>query len=148
MAVARFAVTDDLPTPPLPEAMATTRVVSGMSIFTSSRSRAFQRARSISVRFCSAVISPNVTLTLSGPPTPGMAPTWVRTSFISCDRSGHPAVVSEIRTSNRPSSIGPKPATIPRSTTLSPSSGSITPWRALVTTSSRITAWILPDFAV
>ncbi len=136
MAIARWAVTEDLPTPPFPEEMATTRAVAGMSMATSSRSVAFHRARSISDRFWSAVISPNVTLTCSGPPTAGMPPTWARTSFMSWDRSGQPAVVREIRTSNRPSSSGPNPATMPRSTTLSPSSGSITPRSALVTASS------------
>ena len=51
-AAARFTVTDDLPTPPLPLATASTRVVDGTSVG-AAFSRAFQRARCIAAVFCS-----------------------------------------------------------------------------------------------
>ena len=51
-AAARFTVTDDLPTPPLPLATASTRVVDGTSVGAAS-SRALNRARCIAAVFCS-----------------------------------------------------------------------------------------------
>ena len=56
-AVARFTVTDDLPTPPFPLATATTRVVAGTSVGAAC-SRAFNRARCIACAFCCWLISP------------------------------------------------------------------------------------------
>ena len=55
-AAARLTVTDDLPTPPLPLATASTRVVAETSVGAAS-SRAWKRARSIATAFCSLVIS-------------------------------------------------------------------------------------------
>ena len=52
-AAARLTVTDDLPTPPLPDEMATTLVRPGMSV-SGAFSRAFQRARAMRADFCSA----------------------------------------------------------------------------------------------
>jgi hypothetical protein len=63
---ARLAVIDDLPTPPLPEAMATMRVVGGMSVSTAF-SRALNRARAMTPFFCSVVISPKWTRTSATP---------------------------------------------------------------------------------
>ena len=60
-AAARLTVTDDLPTPPLPLATASTRVVDGTSVG-AAFSRAFQRARCIAAVFCSWVISPYSTV--------------------------------------------------------------------------------------
>ncbi len=60
-ATARFTVTELLPTPPLPEAMATTRAVSGMSVAGGS-SRAMSRARAMTACFCSASMTPVVTV--------------------------------------------------------------------------------------
>ena len=70
MPTARFAVTVLLPTPPLPDAMAATRALGDRSIVSVERSWALKRARSISDRFCSAVISPNFTLTFLTPTKP------------------------------------------------------------------------------
>ena len=50
---ARLTVIDDLPTPPLPEEMASTRVRLGMRVV-AARSLAFQRARAMSALRCSA----------------------------------------------------------------------------------------------
>ncbi len=62
-------MTDDLPTPPLPLATASTRVVDGISVGLAC-SRALKRARCIAADFCSWVISPYSTLTVV---TPGQA---------------------------------------------------------------------------
>ncbi len=68
-AAARLTVTDDLPTPPLPLATASTRVVDGTSVGPAC-SRALKRARCIAADFCSWVISPYSTATAV---TPGQA---------------------------------------------------------------------------
>jgi hypothetical protein len=57
MAAARFTVTELLPTPPLPLAMASTRVVAGISV-SGAFSRAFQRALDMTSLRSSLVISP------------------------------------------------------------------------------------------
>jgi hypothetical protein len=130
---ARLAVTDDLPTPPLPEAMATIRVVAGMSV-SSALSRALNRARAMTFFFCSVVISPKWTRTSA---TPGRLATRSLMSFMIWARNGQPAVVRAMVTSTSPlcGSIS-MTCTMPRSTMLSPSSGSITPSRTLRTASS------------
>ena len=56
-AAARFAVTDDLPTPPLPLPTAITRVVAATSV-AGARSCASLRARCMSAERSSWVISP------------------------------------------------------------------------------------------
>lgn len=129
---ARLTVTDDFPTPPLPEAMATIRQVAGI-VVSGAFSRAFQRARDMTSRFCSLVISPKWTRTAF---TPGRVPTLVFTSFMSWARSGQPAVVSATVMATLFSVSISMRWTMPRSTTLSPSSGSITPRSALRVASS------------
>ena len=62
-AAARFTVTDDLPTPPLPLAIARTRAVVGTAVSVAF-SRAFQRARVMTADRSSAFISPQSILTL------------------------------------------------------------------------------------
>ena len=88
-ATARFTVTELLPTPPLPDATATTRAVSGMSVGAGS-SRAMLRARAMTARFWSGSMTPVVTTT---DPTPGSAPTWRSTSRWIWLRNGQPAMV-------------------------------------------------------
>src|SRR6266851_2218536 len=131
-AAARLTVTEDLPTPPLPDAMAITRVVDGISV-TGASSRAFQRALAISALFSSAPISPMSTLT---PVTPGRLPTRASTSLRSWVRSGQPAMVRATVTVTVPSGEQSTFRTMPSSTMLSPSSGSMTPSRALRTAAS------------
>ena len=65
-ATARFTLIDDLPTPPLPEAIASTLVVAGMSVETA-RSWAFSRARDMRADRSSASITPVLTETFSTP---------------------------------------------------------------------------------
>ena len=90
MAAARLTVTELLPTPPLPEAMASTRVLAGTCV-SGACSRAAQRALSMTSDRSSAVISPHSMVTVR---TPGCAAMRVSTSFLICARSGQPAMVS------------------------------------------------------
>jgi hypothetical protein len=67
MAAARLTVTELLPTPPLPDDTAITRVVAATSV-SGARSRAFQRALAMVADRSSLVISPHSIFT---PRTPG-----------------------------------------------------------------------------
>ena len=134
-AAARFTVTDDLPTPPLPLAIARTRVVAGISVG-SAFSRAFHRARCIAADFCSWFISPYSTVTSL---TPGMPRSFETTSVLIWPRSGHAAVVSATPTVTWPSGSTVTASTMPSSTMLTCSSGSITP-RSIWRTSSALGA--------
>ncbi len=131
IAAARFTVTDDLPTPPLPEATSTTLVV-GASEVSSGRWETFQRALPMAEAFSSWVISVQSRVTL---PTPGSDPTRARTSRWICARSGQPEVVRAIVTTTSPSSATVALRTMPRSTMSLPSSGSITPRSTAMTSS-------------
>src|SRR5438552_10015956 len=131
-AAARLAVTEDFPTPPFPDAMATTLVLAGISV-AGAPSLAFHRARAISAARSSGLISPMRTLTAV---TPGTEPTRTVTSSRSWVRRGQPATVSATSTTTPPSGATSTERTMSRSTTLSPSSGSITPRRALRTASA------------
>ena len=122
-AAARFTVTEDLPTPPLPLATASTRVVDGTSVGAAC-SRALKRARCIAADFCAWFISPYSTLTFV---TPGRPSTFDCTSRLIWARSGQPAVVSTTFTVTRPSSVTRASSTMPRSTIDACSSGSMTP---------------------
>ncbi len=148
-------MTDDLPTPPLPEATDTTRVVGGI-IVSGAFSRAFQRALLIAAAFSSASSSVQ---SIPTSVTPGIEPMRLRTSRWIWPRNGQPAVVSATVTRTAPSSPMRTPFTIPRSTMSLPSSGSMTPRSTAVTSSGEglaaVTAWvsvvtgtILPDLAV
>ena len=131
IAQARFTVTDDLPTPPLPEATMTTLVVGDSEVW-SGRSAMRRRARSIAVAFSSWVSSDQSIRTFT---TPGSPPTRARTSFWICARSGHPLVVSATCTWATPSSSIRAPLAMPSSTMSRPSSGSMTPRSSPITSS-------------
>ncbi len=132
-AAARFTVTDDLPTPPLPDATSTTRVV-GASAVSSGRWATFQRALAMAEVFSSWVISVQSSFTWV---TPGREVTRARTSRWICARSGQPAVVRAIVTMTLPSGSTLAPLAMPSSTMSLPSSGSITP-RSVAMTSSGV----------
>ena len=89
-AAARFAVIEDLPTPPLPEVTAMTLVRE------SGREKGISRSGRPPLSFsrralrCSSSMTPISTLTCS---TPSSAPTRAVTSFEMAVRSGQPAVV-------------------------------------------------------
>src|SRR4051794_7292615 len=130
-AAARLTVTDDLPTPPLPDAIVTTRVV-GPTDVCSVRWLMLKRARSIATVFSSAVISVQSSSTFV---TPRSDPTRERMSRCSCARRGQPAVVSAIVTVTVPLSATLAPLAMPNSTMSDPSSGSMTPRSAAMTSS-------------
>src|SRR3954463_7257406 len=119
-AAARFAVTVDLPTPPLPEP-------TQMMFFTAARAPVGSPSRRPS-RCCSPLFS--CWVSTSKPTftsrTPSRPRTAVATPFWKCERIGQPGVVSEITTSMRPSAGCSIERTIPRSTMLWRSSGSMT----------------------
>ena len=92
-------MTDDLPTPPLPDATSTTLVVGARAV-SSGRCATFQRALAIAEDFSSCVISVQSSLTWV---TPGSDPTRARTSRWICARSGQPAVVRAMVTMTLPS---------------------------------------------
>ena len=148
-AAARFTVTDDLPTPPLPEPTSTTLVV-GASEVSSGRWATFQRALAMAEDFSSWVISVQSRVTWV---TPGSEPTRARTSRWIWARSGQPAVVRAMVTTTSPSGSTRAPLAMPSSTMSLPSSGSITP-RSTAMTSSGVgsaaagTTRILPAAAV
>ena len=132
-AAARLTVTEDLPTPPLPDATQITLVV-GASAVPPARSLAFQRALPIASVRCCWVISVQVMATAM---TPAMAATRVLTSFWIWARSGQPAVVSATVTVTLPSGATTAPRAIPRSTMSLPNSGSMTP-RSMASTSASV----------
>ena len=131
-ATARFTVTDDLPTPPLPEAMASTRVVAGIAVSGAS-SRAFQRARAMTA---ARSVASMVAMRISTDSTQSSASTWPRTSRSIWERSGQAAMVRATSTTTW-SPATAMARTMPRSTMVSPSSGSITARRLWRTSSSR-----------
>ena len=128
-AAARFTVTELLPTPPLPLAIAKMRVFIGTWVAVAF-SLAFHRARVITADRSSASISPHSIFTFV---TPGCVVTRDSTSFLICTRNGQPLIVSLTPIVTRPSSVTVTPVAMPRSTMLSPSSGSITARSKLVT---------------
>ena len=132
-AAARLTVTDDLPTPPLPEAMRITLAASGTEV-SSGRWETLNRALPIAVVRCSSVISVQARRTEV---TPGSEPTRARTSCWIWARSGQPAVVRAIVTTTAPSAPTSAPRAMPRSTMSLPSSGSMTP-RSTARTSSLV----------
>src|SRR5919201_4091975 len=124
-AAARFAASDDLPTPPLPLAIASTRVERSSEIpFV--RSVTEPRRRAVRAERSSGVITSNSSATRSTPATGASA-------FATCSsklaRSGQPATVRAIPTVTSPPSICTS-RTMSSSTTFRFSSGSITSSRA------------------
>src|ERR1700759_3219794 len=132
-AAARFTVTDDLPTPPLPLATAYTRVSEvGWANGISGSARP-PRSLVCSARRCSSLITSSWTRTVE---TPGSLPTAVVTSRVMVSRSGHPATVRYTSTSTAPSAPMLTFLTMPRSVMGRWISGSCTPSSAWVTCSA------------
>src|SRR5437764_11354478 len=101
IATARLTVTDDLPTPPLPEATAYTRVsepgwANGMTGSAASVPRTVLR----SAARCSSLITSRTTWTEV---TPGTADTAVVTRLVMVSRIGQPATVRYTSTRTAPS---------------------------------------------
>src|ERR671929_1033932 len=133
-AAARLTVTDDFPTPPLPEATAYTRVsepgwANGMTGSAASVPRTVRRS---SAR-CSSLITSSATCTEV---TPGTADTaWV-TRLVMVSRMGQPATVRYTSTATEPSAPIRTSLTMPSSVSGRLISGSWTVARAALTASS------------
>ena len=131
-AAAKLTVTELLPTPPLPLAIAKMRVLRGICV-SGACSRAFQRARVITAVRSSAVISPQSMVTFV---TPGCDSSRDSMSFLICTRSGQPLMVSFMAIATTPSAEIDATAAMPKSTMLSPNSGSMTAFRREVTSAT------------
>ena len=99
IASARLTVTDDLPTPPLPEAIAKTLVSEPGWANGISRCALPPLSSSLSPARCSAVITPSVRSTSV---TPATARTAALTSRVMVSFSGQPATVSSTVTRTTP----------------------------------------------
>src|SRR5919202_2319751 len=120
-AAARLAVSDDLPTPPLPLATAITRVERS-SEMPCVRSVTPPRSFVVSAAFSSGDMTSNSSATRATPPTGARARATCSSKLA---RSGQPATVSAIVTTTSPPSIRTS-RIMSSSTTLRRSSGSIT----------------------
>ena len=133
-AAARFAVMEDLPTPPLPEVTAMTRVRESGREKGISRSGRPPLSFSRSAFFWASSMTPISTETLS---TPSTALTRSVTSLVIWVRRGHPAVVSRTLTATEePSIVTRSGVTMLRSVMGRWISGSMTWPRASMTESS------------
>ena len=132
-ASARFTVTDDLPTPPLPLATATTRVSEPGWAKVISFGACPPRSVCCSPARCSVVITPSFTATDE---TPGTAETAAVTSRVMVSWRGHPETVRRTPTPTAPSAATSTDSTIPSSVIGRRISGSLTPARAAVTCST------------
>src|ERR1700728_2341753 len=132
LAAARFTVTDDLPTPPLPLAMAYTLVSESCLAHGSSFSGRPPRSRPWSSRRCSSLITSSSTRTRD---TPASLLTAAVTSRVMVSRSGQPATVSQTSTRTVPSRPTSTFLTMPSSVIGRWISGSLTLARAWVTCS-------------
>ena len=132
-ATARLTVTELLPTPPLPLAMARMRVDAGTCVSVACW-RMPQRAFAITSLRSSGVISPQSMRTSV---TPGWTPTRCSISRLMSARNGHPPIVSLTTTRTVPSGSTVTAGTIPSVTMSAPSSGSTTD-SSTATTSSRV----------
>ena len=131
-AAARLTVTDDLPTPPLPLAIANTWVSEDGWANGISRSWRPPRSWVCSSRRCSSLITSRSTVT---PDTPGTAATAAVTSRVMVSRSGHPETVRYTSTRTLPSAATLTLFTMPSSVIGRRISGSLTRASASVTCS-------------
>src|ERR1700729_373583 len=132
MATARFTVTDDLPTPPLPLATAYTLV--SESGWANGMTRCGWPPRSVacsSLRCCSLITSSSTRTRR----TPSSLLTAAVTSRVMVSRSGQPATVRKTSTRTVPSRPTSTFLTMPRSVIGRWISGSLTPASAWVTCS-------------
>ena len=124
-------MTDDLPTPPLPEATAYTRVSEPARANGTSRSATPPRSMVFSSPRCSSLITPRVTVT---PVTPSTAARAAVVSLVRVSLSGQAATVSRMVTATWPPSSAATLSTMPSSVTGLRISGSMTvssaAWRA------------------
>ena len=140
MASARLTVTEDLPTPPLPEAIAKTLVSEPGWANGISRWALPSLSSSLSPPRCSALMTPRVRSTSV---TPGTARTAALTSLVIVSFIGQPATVSSTVSRTTPGPSTSTDSTIPRSVIGRLISGSITVPRAVRTCSRRGVLMIL-----
>src|SRR5579859_713888 len=126
-AAARFTVTDDLPTPPFPLAMAKTLVSESGLANGISGSGLPPRSLPCRALRCSSLITSSPTCTRA---TPSILLTAAVTSRVMVSRIGHPATVSQTSTLTAPSGPTSTSLTMPRSVIGRWISGSCTPSRA------------------
>ncbi len=112
IAAARFTVTEDLPTPPLPEATAYTRVSEPGLANGTSRSAWPPRSAVASSRRCSSLITSRETSTRG---TPSSAETARVTFSVMVSRMGQPETVRYTVTATAPSAAISTDLTIPSS---------------------------------
>ena len=135
-AAARLTVTEDLPTPPLPDATKITRVLSGTDV-SSWRWLTLKRALAMAEDFSLLGHLGPLDVDLRHP---GAEPTRLRMSRWIWARSGQPEVVrATVTTTVEPSTATLR--TMPRSMMSLPSSGSTTPRSRLRTFSGVGGAW-------
>ena len=145
MAAARLTVTEDLPTPPLPDVTARTRVRLPFWAKGTTRSAALPRSFACSSARCSEFMAPILTKTRS---TPSSAPTTFFTSAEMVSRKGQPAVVRRIETMTVPSSSIWTSSTMLRSVIGRRISGSMTRSSAPHTSSRLTMATIVPAWSM
>src|SRR6201996_2163283 len=133
-AAARFTVTDDLPTPPLPLTIAYTLVSEDGWAKGMTRSGAPPRSVDCRSWRCSSLITSSSTRTLV---TPASAVTAAVTRLMMVSRIGQPATVRYTATATVPSGPISTDLTMPSSVIGRPISGSLTPASA-VSTCSRV----------
>ncbi len=132
-AAARFTVTEDLPTPPLPLAIANTLVSDvGWAKGISFSGRPPRSLPWSSLRCCSLITSRSTWTSA----TPGSLLTAAVTSLVMVSRSGQPDTVSQMSTRTTPRPSTATSLTIPSSVIGRWISGSLTPARAWVTCSA------------
>jgi hypothetical protein len=134
IARARLTVTDDLPTPPLPEAIAKTLVSDPGWAKVMSRWALPPLSTSLRPARCSADMTPSVRSTSVTPSTPRTA---AFTSRLMVSLSGQPATVRSTVRRTAPASSTSTESTIPRSVIGRLISGSMTVPRAARTCSRR-----------
>ena len=133
IATARFTVTDDLPTPPLPDATQYTRVSEpGWAKGMTGSSAPPRRVLRSSVRWASLITSRSTRTD----ETPSRAWTASVTSLVILSRIGHPATVRNTPTTTAPSEPTSTSLTMPISVIGRRISGSCTPASALRTSST------------
>ena len=118
-ATARFAVNDDFPTPPLPDATPMTRVSESACANEIKLSRPLRRSFLI-LDLCSSSMTPKVIFTVS---IPSMAPTALSISLVNLSRMGQPEIVNRI-SSSAVAALTATDFTIPSSGSARCSSGS------------------------
>ena len=128
-AAARFTVTDDLPTPPLPLATAYTRV--SEEGWANGISRSGAPAAELALQLAALLLAHHVQVHRAPPVTPGSAATAAVTSRVMVSRIGQPATVRYTSTLTAPSGPTSTLLTMPSSVIGPPDLGVVDPGQRL-----------------